>query len=120
MIKTRTIVGLILAASIGVGVCILMPENSGIVPQKAVEEIKSEFNIDNHVFADARRRCRESIRKIEPEAKFGNTVDRRHKGAVIILLDWKAGTVSHNSFCRVVNSRVVKLTIDNAMAYYLE
>lgn len=85
-------------------------------PQKHIANIEAEFKADDYLFADARKRCREAIRKIEPGAKFGSTEDRKYKKAVISRIDWKVGKVEHRSYCKVLGQEVRQLTIDNAVA----
>ena len=101
-----------------VGVYILLPEpHVGIIPQKTVAYIISEFKADEHVFADARRKCREAIRNIESDAIFGYVVSRRFKDSVIIQIDWETKDAEKRSYCRVVESVVSALTIDDSVAY---
>lgn len=101
------------------GLYFYVPQKFEGVPQKAVRNMIQEFHSDDHIFADARRKCREEIRRIEPAAKFGNVVDKRYKNSVISRMDWESDA-SHRSYCRVIDGQVTQVTIDSAIAYGCE
>ena len=98
------------------GLYFYVPPKFGGIPQRAVRNIVQDFHTDDHVFADARRKCREEIRNMEPDASFGNAENRRSNDSVIIRLDWET-KASHRSYCRVIDGQVAQITIDNAIAY---
>ena len=71
-----------------------------------------QFHSDDYDFSDARKRCRNAIRRFNPKAKFGHTVDRRYRNAIISRLDWETENASHQSYCKVINRQVTEVTID--------
>ena len=71
-----------------------------------------QFHSDDYDFSDARKRCRNAIRKFNPNAKFNYTIDRRYRNAIISRLDWETENASHQSYCKVINRQVTEVTID--------
>jgi hypothetical protein len=105
---TNTIAGIILlvglVAIVGrLAIWEILNDDSTIVEQ---------FHSDDYDFSDARKRCRDAIRKFNPNAKFNYTIDRRYRNAIISRLDWETENASHQSYCKVINRQVVEVTID--------
>ena len=71
-----------------------------------------QFHSDDYDFSDARKRCRNAIRRFNPKAKFGHTVDRRYRNAIISQIGWETENASHQSYCKVINRQVTEVTID--------
>ena len=76
------------------------------------KSVIEQFHSDDYDFSDARKRCRDAIRKFNPGAKFGYTIDRRYRNAIISRLDWETENATHQSYCKVINRQVTEVTID--------